>query len=275
MIKSLYKSLHSFHINCFSSLKLPIIDISPYISSSSPPSSSSISKATISSEIASASEQYGAFLLKNHPLLSPRMISSMKSFFTLSTASKALVQNKSIGFTRGYIGMGEESGSDSYEVKEAFSYGFDWSAAQNIKNPLQGPNIWPDENQLPGFKFSMLQGYKHICQISEALTKGYSMSLGLKEDYLGEFCKEGDTISLMRLFHYFPYHQAPKETEKMKKIGSSEHTDWGFLTIILQVNDIYYKYIYYIHIRRIMYQDCRYIMKVNGLMLSLWMARWW
>lgn len=48
----------------------------------------------------------------------------------------------------------------------------------------------------------------------------------------------------MRLFHYFPYAAAEGElasaaaraavASKAERIGSSPHTDWGFLTLILQ-----------------------------------------
>lgn len=45
----------------------------------------------------------------------------------------------------------------------------------------------------------------------------------------------GDSISLMRLFHYMPYGLAGAVGEGQERIGSSPHTDWGFLTLILQV----------------------------------------
>ena len=51
--------------------------------------------------------------------------------------------------------------------------------------------------------------------------------------------KEGDTISLMRAFHYFSTSRIENQSSNEKKdekkiIGSSSHTDWGLLTLILQ-----------------------------------------
>jgi isopenicillin N synthase-like dioxygenase len=42
----------------------------------------------------------------------------------------------------------------------------------------------------------------------------------------------GETISLMRLFHYFSLKPGA-EGEPKPQLGSSPHTDWGFLTVIL------------------------------------------
>ena len=53
-----------------------------------------------------------------------------------------------------------------------------------------------------------------------------------------ELLKEGDTISLMRAFHYFSASKVDQitseEKDKRTIIGSSSHTDWGLLTLILQ-----------------------------------------
>ena len=50
-------------------------------------------------------------------------------------------------------------------------------------------------------------------------------------------CEGGEKISLMRLFHYLPYDQ--KIQNKLNNIGSSPHTDWGFLTLILQSHELF------------------------------------
>lgn len=73
-----------------------------------------------------------------------------------------------------------------------------------------------------------------MVQVAEAVTRALSVALGMDEDYLPSYCTEGDTISLMRLFHYFPYKKADNISESTTRIGSSPHTDWGFLTLILQ-----------------------------------------
>ena len=53
----------------------------------------------------------------------------------------------------------------------------------------------------------------------------------------------GETISLLRIFRYLPYDLDPaaahqinegNEVPRAEYIGSSPHTDWGFLTLVLQ-----------------------------------------
>lgn len=41
--------------------------------------------------------------------------------------------------------------------------------------------------------------------VNEAVSRGLSQSLDLDLEDLPTLCRGGDTISLMRAFHYFPY----------------------------------------------------------------------
>ncbi len=147
------------------------------------------------------------------------------------------VQAKS-GLTRGYVRMGGESGSDAYEVKEAFSYGYEWPENTDAKifNSLQGFNIWPNNLELGDeWKSTMNEFFTRMIRISHLVTEGLSLSLSLSVDHLDKFCTDGDTISIMRVFKYFPYEIAhSSEAGTRTRIGSSPHTDWGFLTLILQ-----------------------------------------
>ena len=54
-----------------------------------------------------------------------------------------------------------------------------------------------------------------------------------KVDYIN-ITENGEDISIMRLFHYFPFSASAEVDSEM--ICSSPHTDWGFLTVILQDN---------------------------------------
>ena len=44
--------------------------------------------------------------------------------------------------------------------------------------------------------------------LSETITRGLALALGEGEAYLDPYCAEGDTISLMRVFKYYPYGEA-------------------------------------------------------------------
>ena len=72
------------------------------------------------------------------------------------------------------------------------------------------------------------------CQIASGLCRAFSLAIGKEEDYFHRFCQGGDTISLMRIFRYLPLGTVEESKDIDTIIGSSPHTDWGFLTLILQ-----------------------------------------
>lgn len=214
---------------------LPVIDITPFLAGGAEED-----KSRTSSLLHHACKQFGAFYLTGHGIDTASVLGRMRDFFSLPTEEKRRIAFAKGGFTRGYIGMGEESGSDALEVKEAFSYGYPWEQGRIPENSMQGANVWPASDLLaPGWQHAMESFYAHMITVSEALAAAFSRSYGKADDYLSSFCKGGETVSLMRLFHYFPYPEADRAFPRSKdRIGSSAHTDWGFLTLILQENDV-------------------------------------
>eukprot|EP00808_Paulinella_micropora_P026886 g15629.t1 len=157
----------------------------------------------------------------------------MREYFALPEEVKSQHHIKPGGFTRGYIGIGAESGGASFEVKEGFSYGYDWGETPP-KNGLQGPNVFPDPSLLSaGWAASLHLHFRSMVEVSELICRALSLSLHLDENSLSSYCRDGATISLMRLFRYLPYSTVPQAVGK-NVIGSSPHTDWGFLTLICQ-----------------------------------------
>ncbi|EDQ84331.1 uncharacterized protein MONBRDRAFT_12898 [Monosiga brevicollis MX1] len=131
------------------------------------------------------------------------------------------------GFIRGYVAYGQESGRKEYfEPKEGFSYGYEWPDDQPPQNALQGCNIWPAE--APGLRPGLTRHFDWSVSIMRAVVAAIALGLGQAPRDLLEVCAGGDTISLMRLFRYHP-----AEADRAC-LGSSPHTDWGFLTLILQ-----------------------------------------
>jgi isopenicillin N synthase-like dioxygenase len=131
-------------------------------------------------------------------------------------------------------------------VKEAFSYGYEWTDRnkRDFDNSLQGHNVWPEPaGSTQGsfhseeFREEMNKLFDGMRLSSERISCAMSLAMGNDQSYLTDMCRGGETISLMRLFHYFPLppsKAAEKERANTKTIGSSPHTDWGFLTLILQ-----------------------------------------
>jgi isopenicillin N synthase-like dioxygenase len=122
-------------------------------------------------------------------------------------------------YGRGYIASGKESGlAEIYEPKEGYSYGYPWSAEVPAENNLTLPNVWP--GSLHEDDINQLQRYFHQNVILALLFKSILSDSS-------SLIASGDTISIMRVFHY---HRSVERN----CLGSSPHTDWGYLTIISQ-----------------------------------------
>lgn len=92
--------------------------------------------------------------------------------------------------------------------------------------PLQGPNQWPAE--LPGFRAEVL-GYQAAMEaFCRALLRPVALALDLPADYLLPFFAKPTTF--LRLLHYPPQPADAAADE----FGSAPHTDYGFLTLLLQ-----------------------------------------
>ncbi|TPX63686.1 hypothetical protein SpCBS45565_g06438 [Spizellomyces sp. 'palustris'] len=227
---------------------LPIIDVTPFAQNASSNEDNAREKASTVEQLAAACVTYGAFYVKSGGLgnltreFRKEVFSAAQDFFKLPQDTRNKIPIRSGGFTRGYIGLGGESGSSALEVKEAFSYGYPWSLDVAPTNNLQGPNEWPDTSNLDSTWQKTLENfYAGMVQVAEAVMRALSVALGMDEGYLPSFCAEGETISLMRLFHYFPDKTADHiigQQSSSERIGSSPHTDWGFLTLIMQQDGV-------------------------------------
>ncbi|KAF0686453.1 Aste57867_21730 [Aphanomyces stellatus] len=204
---------------------LPIVDLS--------------NEAQASIDLHHAFSTYGCCYLKGHGIdvaQETRVMDAAHSLFQLPKSVKETYHRpaSSDGFVRGYLGLGAESGSeDLFEVKEAFSYGYEWEGSP--QNPLQGENVWPTE-LASSHKAGLQHFYTDIAAVSDKVCRIASVALGKPPSHFSSFCTEGDTISIMRAFHYFPYSimDGASQTDAATFIGSSPHTDWGFITLILQ-----------------------------------------
>jgi isopenicillin N synthase-like dioxygenase len=153
------------------------------------------------------------------------------------------------GFMRGYLPFGRESGLSTYfEPKEGFSYGFEWSGLEDVKtNALHGDNVWPGDlgdSDRKGLQSLFALGV----ETAEDLATAIFLSLRQRNnatDFHTYLDDRGKT-SVMRLFHYLARDALAIGDEVDNKVvmGSSPHTDWGFLTLILQddVGGLQFKY---------------------------------
>lgn len=92
--------------------------------------------------------------------------------------------------------------------------------------PLQGPNQWPDEGLVPGFRATVEDYVGRMNTLGRMLASAISVSLGLAADDLAPWFEKPTTF--LRLLHY------PTQPEEEGLFGSAPHTDYGFITLLAQ-----------------------------------------
>jgi hypothetical protein len=98
---------------------------------------------------------------------------------------------------------------------------------------MQGPNRLPPTLDL-GAAASLARTYASLSAAAAALGRGISLALtdGARDDTLQPLLDGGETISILRLFRYFDRARASAAGAGDRRLlGSSEHTDWGFLCV--------------------------------------------
>jgi isopenicillin N synthase-like dioxygenase len=218
----------------FPELAVPAVDLAPLGEEVR-----SKARARTMRAIEGACADVGLFRPTNHGIAEETLAAAMAAHqrvFAQPSSEKQKLPIQGDGFTRGYVPLGSESGSATrIECKEAFSYGHEWQPTpSSFANPLQGPNVWPSSLDASS-RLALGAWYNASVRLSLLVATGLSDAMGLGTRAIADMCDGGETISLMRLFRYVPEASdecvggAPPATER---IGSSPHTDWGFLTLI-------------------------------------------
>jgi len=240
--------LITFFWNFVASISPPTIDIKPILTCSQKSSfelefnCSNDFYDNISEKILDALRDFGIFFASCDACngFSTEYLESSRNLFNMPfTEKQSVALNDSDRFGRGYLGFGEEAGlSNFFEPKEGYSYGY---AHNNYsqRNLLSAENIWPtllsrsdidNLNNLFSFKTLIAKS------ILNSVLYSYSKRISVGTTYLNklqDIANEGETISIMRLFHYFSSNSLNHTSlNESTTLGSSPHTDWGLLTVI-------------------------------------------
>ena len=157
-----------------------------------------------------------------------------RRFFALPESEKAkLLINKNF---RGYLPFaGSTIVTSSVEAvtkpNQSESIFFMHEVAENdprvrAGEPLQGPNQWPADDVLPGFRETIEAYVEAMSALARNMARAISVSLGLKPDSLDPFFV--DPTTFLRLLHY------PPQPAEEGLFGSAPHTDYGFITLLAQ-----------------------------------------
>lgn len=92
--------------------------------------------------------------------------------------------------------------------------------------PLQGPNQWPDEALVPGFRATMEAYVAQMSALGRQMLDAITLALGMPRGAIAPPFERPTTF--LRLLHY------PTQREEDGLFGSAPHTDYGFITLLAQ-----------------------------------------
>ncbi|KAI0845896.1 putative gibberellin 20 oxidase [Daldinia vernicosa] len=204
---------------------IPVIDISGYLAGDS------LRTAEIASELNAACCAPGFFQIVGHDIpaeLRTRLFDKVTQFYDLPVAKKsALSRSLSANGARGYEAVGALTfEGDFVDQKEGFMIGPEKPPGRL----LQGPNLWPEERDCPGFRSTMEEYFASVRSLSVKMFRLLALSLHLDEYYFDAFVNSQDSIAMCRA------HRYPRSTIESAKHfrGTGAHTDFGAMTLLLQ-----------------------------------------
>lgn len=204
----------------------PVLDIAPWLDGSD--------KAGVARRFDAICREIGFFYLVGHGMPEEYMhgvLAQARALFELDDATK---REMLVGPTRrGYEPMQFQSLDFDAppDLKESFLIGHGTPPDHPYVMaglPNYGPNVWPDDAMLPGFRAFCEDYFGRARHIAGALMSMFATLAGLPEDHFEPVLR--DPMATLRMIHYPPQ---PGEVVA-NQIGCGAHTDWGAVTILMQ-----------------------------------------
>ncbi|KAJ3081066.1 hypothetical protein HK102_002605, partial [Quaeritorhiza haematococci] len=135
----------------------------------------------------------------------------------------------------GYTPRGEAATEGLVDNREAFDFGPDLTSTWKEGDPLYkklrpGPNLWPKESALPGFKEAVLEYNKKMTELALEYSRLIAEALGLAPDAFDKFYDEDVRKGGRIKFLKYPPSDKPS-------LGVGPHRDL-WLTFFSYVNDV-------------------------------------
>ena len=108
------------------------------------------------------------------------------------------------------------------DLKESFYLGVE----------AHGPNQWPDEARVPGFRAACNAYSQAMDALARRLMRLFEIALGLPAGHFDATMRA--PICTTRLLHYPPQPTEGEGGAVPGQIGCGAHTDWGALTLLAQ-----------------------------------------
>lgn len=183
-------------------------------------------------ELRTASREIGFFYVSDHGVpqsLIDAELAAARAFFDQPLEAKLAIDIAKSTNMRGYepIGLQTLDEGSAPDLKESLMLGRDLGPEHPwVRDGVayEGPNQWPT---LPGFREQANTYLDAIMDLGRRLGGLIARSLELPDDYFAAALTEPSCTT--RMLRYPPQHQVAAN-----QIGCGAHTDWGFITILLQ-----------------------------------------
>ncbi len=150
-------------------------------------------------------------------------------FFALPESDRLSIDKRNSPHFRGFEPVGAELTGGRPDLREQL----DLSSENPVRGlrleppylRLDGPNQWPAEALLPGFRAHMDEFFTRMCALADELLEVFSIGLGFEPTRLREIFGP-HPHSLVKLIHYPPTPAGGA--------GVNPHHDAGFLTLLMQ-----------------------------------------
>lgn len=231
---------------------VPLIDIGPSLDGGLE------SRKSVAYQIRDACVTTGFFQISNHGVKQESMASVLdqarRFFHELSDEQKQALHIKHSALLRGYephdatyVNTDDKGGAQK-ETKEGFNWGYeqglDPTGGDGKYVELDGGspseaglgNVWPLEQDLPGFYAGIAEYYGQVLQVARHLFRLFALSLDLEEDYFDAATTHPGGIA--RLLYYpgqpaLDKEPTEEEAEAANKLGLGAHTDYECFTLLL------------------------------------------
>ena len=210
---------------------IPVIDIAGYLAGRAS------ALAVTASHLREALTTVGFFVLTGHdvpPAMTDRAFAEARRFHELPMAKKlALKLNEHVN---GYMAMNryavwtsDVNKNDKPDLNEAFFVKRERAPDDPLRlsgRRFVGPNLWPEEGDLPGFRVHVLEYVDRMNGLACRFLPAVAVALDLEPSWFDAPFE--DSQFTFRLSHYPPVEAAANQ------FGIAPHTDSNFMTFLAQ-----------------------------------------
>lgn len=204
----------------------PVLDIAPWLDGTN--------RQGVAREFDRICREIGFFYLVGHGIDTADMqgiLHEAQRFFELPDEVKRSLAINTSG--RGYEPLAAQAldPNSPPDLKESWLCGTEFASSHPYVMaalPNHGPNRWPEEAQLPGFRAACERYRAQVHALSETLMAIFAIAADAAEDHFAPLFHE--PMATLRLLHY------PPQPGRViaNQIGCGAHTDWGCFTLLLQ-----------------------------------------